>query len=72
MAAHNGLCSAHIWLFGTEAPLDAAGTRAAVGLASADLDTQLAAIAAGAIDSDLFSHDSAEQFANGLVRNLAE
>jgi hypothetical protein len=34
------------WLFGTEAPLDAAGTRAAVGLASADLDTQLAAIAA--------------------------
>jgi hypothetical protein len=34
------------WLFGTTAPLDAANTRDAVGLASANLDTQLAAIAA--------------------------
>lgn len=34
------------------APLDAAGTRSAVGLASADLDTQLAAIA-GYIDTEV-------------------
>ena len=47
------------WLFGTAAPnttapLDAAGTRSAVGLASANLDTQLAAIAAY-IDAEVAS-----------------
>lgn len=33
------------WLFGTVAPLDAAGIRTAVGLASADLDTQIGTLA---------------------------
>jgi hypothetical protein len=40
------------WLFGTAIPLDAAATRSAVGLATANLDTQLSTIA-GYIDTEV-------------------
>lgn len=53
------------------APLDAAGTRTAVGLASANLDIQLAAIASY-IDTEIAALPTAAQIADKILgRNIA-
>ena len=55
------------------APLDAAGTRSAIGLASANLDTQLAAIPTAAVNADAVwdearsGHTTAGSFGQGVA-----